>query len=574
MTVDITGTLTAQNSGSGALTFSLAGIADGSWLLLPGANATSATTLSLAGWTALIAKTTMGSRAIYGWAKIKESTDTSISISKSGSDYASALLVYGTGADDVTNWQVGVLGLRALGYGSSTTSVAPSITTTVPGCMVIAILWEATNSPESQPSQSGTGWTHLRWLGQGGGSGVNIETIDTAYKYMAAPGATGDVTNTYEQAQPNNGAGVQIAIPPAGGSNIAPTAAFTVDTQFLTVSVDASSSSDSDGTIESYSWDWGDGSSPSAGVTQTHRYEAPGTYTITLTVEDDGGATGTADEEVTVAAAPQLVRNGEEATAVFLNGKKATAMYFNGALLKRWSYTVADMLAEDEIHVAWRGLGTTQPEMTMTAYDYAVSQGFKVLEVSVHWSQDGVPIMIHDATTNAVTATSYTVASEHSSTLLGIPVDHPTGGGVLGRLEDLLDKYAETHVIFIDDKTNSHKTELLALLDNYPNPQDHFVWKGFRGWSPAADTWKAAGYTTWGIFYGSEIGTTGNPHSSVSSFDLLGMNVAPEDGGQTYWDVALATGKRVLGHVCQSATHINLARTRGATGLMTGIVVP
>ena len=85
-----------------------------------------------------------------------------------------------------------------------------------------------------------------------------------------------------------------------GTTNAAPTAAFTPNCTDLSCTF-TDGSSDTDGTIASWSWDFGDGSGSSA-QSPSHTYAADGTYTVTLTVTDDGGATGTTSQSVTVAA--------------------------------------------------------------------------------------------------------------------------------------------------------------------------------------------------------------------------------------------------------------------------------
>jgi PKD repeat protein len=81
--------------------------------------------------------------------------------------------------------------------------------------------------------------------------------------------------------------------------NVAPTAAFTLASTDLTLSVDGSGSSDSDGTITSYDWDFGDGTT-ATGATAQHTYAAAGAYTVALTVTDNQAAPGSITRQVTV----------------------------------------------------------------------------------------------------------------------------------------------------------------------------------------------------------------------------------------------------------------------------------
>ena len=84
--------------------------------------------------------------------------------------------------------------------------------------------------------------------------------------------------------------------------NDAPTAAFTNTCTDLDCTFDGTTSSDSDGTIASYAWDFGDNSS-GTGATPQHSYTAAGTYSVVLTVADNGGATDSVTEKITVTAA-------------------------------------------------------------------------------------------------------------------------------------------------------------------------------------------------------------------------------------------------------------------------------
>ena len=58
--------------------------------------------------------------------------------------------------------------------------------------------------------------------------------------------------------------------------------------------------SDVDGDALTYRYDFGDGSKPATGRTASHKYAKAGTYTAKVTVTDTGGATGTAQVQITV----------------------------------------------------------------------------------------------------------------------------------------------------------------------------------------------------------------------------------------------------------------------------------
>ncbi|HUH12939.1 MAG TPA: S8 family serine peptidase, partial [Longimicrobiales bacterium] len=86
-----------------------------------------------------------------------------------------------------------------------------------------------------------------------------------------------------------------------GTTNSPPTASFTYSCTDLSCNFDGSGSSDSDGTISSYAWDFGDGAT-GGGVTVSHTYASGNTYSVKLTVTDDGGATGSQTQSVSVSS--------------------------------------------------------------------------------------------------------------------------------------------------------------------------------------------------------------------------------------------------------------------------------
>jgi PKD repeat protein len=83
-----------------------------------------------------------------------------------------------------------------------------------------------------------------------------------------------------------------------GAGNIPPTASFTISCTDLTCNF-TDTSTNGDGTVNAWDWDFGDGGTSNE-QDPSHSFAWNGTYTVTLTVTDDGGATGTDTQDVTV----------------------------------------------------------------------------------------------------------------------------------------------------------------------------------------------------------------------------------------------------------------------------------
>jgi len=93
---------------------------------------------------------------------------------------------------------------------------------------------------------------------------------------------------------------VEYSTPPA--PNESPSASFTHATSGLTASF-TDTSGDTDGSIASWAWNFGDGNASTL-RNPSHAYAAAGAYAVELVVTDDDGATGSATQQVDVAAPP------------------------------------------------------------------------------------------------------------------------------------------------------------------------------------------------------------------------------------------------------------------------------
>ena len=122
-----------------------------------------------------------------------------------------------------------------------------------------------------------------------------IRALTDTNNLFEIPEAGITVAQTWHDA---TGVGVSISY----GGNLPPTAAFTHDCTDLACSF-SDASGDSDGSIVDWDWSFGDGYAGS-GANPAHSYGAAGSYDVTLTVSDDGGASDSVTQTITVTAPP------------------------------------------------------------------------------------------------------------------------------------------------------------------------------------------------------------------------------------------------------------------------------
>jgi PKD repeat protein len=115
-----------------------------------------------------------------------------------------------------------------------------------------------------------------------------------------------------------------------------------------TVTLDGSNSFDVDGSITSFRWTFGDGTAATNGVSVSHSYANAGTFPATLTVTDNEGATAQDTALVAVGSAPNL-------PPIANAGPDQSASV--GAV------------------VAFTGAGSSDPDGTIAAYNWAFGDG-------------------------------------------------------------------------------------------------------------------------------------------------------------------------------------------------------
>lgn len=168
-------------------------------------------------------------------------------------------------------------------------------------------------------------------------------------------------------------------------------------------------------------------------------------------------------------------------------------------------YTISDLFSTRPFYSAHRGSGGNWPEHTMVSYSNAVRHGMKAIEISACATSDKVLFCQHDLSMARTTGVSATAASlpwdsVKDLTVTAAETDNPSQPRAnITLLKDVLDRYAESHVIFMEDKQGSNALEVLDLMDSYKDSTQHFIWKQWAG----AGQYNAAvsrGYKAWGYF--------------------------------------------------------------------------
>ncbi|WP_239514385.1 lamin tail domain-containing protein [Streptosporangium sp. 'caverna'] len=220
-----------------------------------------------------------------------------------------------------------------------------------------------------------------------------------------------------------------------GGTNQPPTAAFTRSCTNLTCTF-TDGSTDADGTIAGRSWTFGDGRTSTA-TNPSVTYAAAGTYPVRLTVTDNGGATHTTTQNVTVTAGgggpanviinEVLANESGSSTA----GEAVEIVNIGGTAISIAGWTVRDGTAVRHTFAAGTAL---QPGKAITVFGGASSIPGGIVAVAastgdLNLANGGDQVILRDAAGATIQSMTYTSSQASSD---GVSINRSPDGSATG----------------------------------------------------------------------------------------------------------------------------------------------
>lgn len=120
------------------------------------------------------------------------------------------------------------------------------------------------------------------------------------------------------------------------------------------------------------------------------------------------------------------------------------------------------------LRISHRGCGARYPENTLHAFTAALADGSEAIELDVHLSTDGVPVVIHDPTLERTTNGTGPVR-EQTAAALGALRAAPAESGVeegVPTLEAVFEKFPQTPLL-VEVKTVESVPGVMALIDRF-----------------------------------------------------------------------------------------------------------
>lgn len=226
-----------------------------------------------------------------------------------------------------------------------------------------------------------------------------------------------------------------------------------------------------------------------------------------------------------------------------------------------------DLLGSSLFFIAHRGSGDNWTEHTARAYRNAIQLGAPAIEISVHRTSDGHFVCHHDVSLERLCGKDVLISSLSWDQLSEFRNDARAWLGpntpqeMIPKLTDVLEELGGRAVLFIEDKTGQHTTELLDVLEASKVPVDSTVWKqscAGSGYQEAA----ARGYATWGYFAPDDFHRI---EELAERFDAVGIHDSADD---TVLTRAVQTGKPVICWEVHSRSQTQRLQAHAIAGMM------
>jgi len=231
---------------------------------------------------------------------------------------------------------------------------------------------------------------------------------------------------------------------------------------------------------------------------------------------------------------------------------------------------------------AHRGGSYNYPEETLYAYKAVTTWGIHAIEVSVQYSADGTPWCFHDPTTTRTTGVTGTISAMTDAAIAALTnlgstaTSNPSQPArPTAKLVDVLNAYYKTHVIIIEDKTYTHATAMLNLMDSYGTAgrpaTEIFIWKADAnaGKTAAFDPAASRGYHRWAYIFDSDMATKFSTLVTSGKADMIGMDFNSSDATLSAAIASCnANGVMPTGHILTSVAQRDRLIGLGMKGLM------
>ena len=210
------------------------------------------------------------------------------------------------------------------------------------------------------------------------------------------------------------------------------------------------------------------------------------------------------------------------------------------------------LTATPPFFLGWRGGSRDWPEMTTYGFEQAAAiPAILAMELVVTQTADSVLVCSADTTTQRVTGLDFTVAEETWATLSGLKVratetkDPKQPSQPLARLEDIIDRFIDRFVFFVEPGAATAVGNLMAKLISLDAP-GRIVWKQAINSDRFGEA-KLHGFSTFGYALDEPAHTGDNLKRLAQSddLDMIGASIThPKKLLADVLDAARQNGKR------------------------------